>query len=545
MRILKSHSLLKLVNSYLIDASQPSNISYLWNFGSLLAVCLVIQIITGVTLAMHYSPNVLEAFNSIEHIMRDVNNGWLIRYLHSNAASAFFFLVYLHIGRGMYYGSYKAPRTLVWVLGVVILIAMIVTGFLGYWYSPKWHELFLNISWSNIFLFFNNIISHNIFMNIYTSIFIFSFVLFYLDSFRLSNINLIRSLQRFSFISFPFIVFILAYNHVLSLEILNCIKDNENNINLHTHGHVSIDKEASKAIGQGLNTIGSQWGLGGTIVGVSTVVGKAVAKSGIPPLQKAGFIVGSGLVAGLGHSAISTLNRRSIYEDNTNITASVSNTNIGSHINKLINDSNISPLEELLFNGEMMSYVCLGILYLLIIQLVFKLYFKENINLKLSKLLGNSTNIKIEFYLNKIIKLNKRMSVLWIWFGSIIIMFGLSINTYVLRDILVNLDSYINIHSRFNPAVFNDICITHMSNNSIQDILLNEQMTHYISIIALILLMLQIILKFHYNKNIKNIFIWLMLLILIVTLAFSAYTYGDLYTHINDYINMYINLKNK
>jgi ubiquinol-cytochrome c reductase cytochrome b subunit len=132
MRILKSHPLLKLVNSYLIDASQPSNISYLWNFGSLLLVCLVIQIITGVTLAMHYSPNVLEAFNSIEHIMRDVNNGWLIRYLHSNTASAFFFLVYLHIGRGMYYGSYRAPRTLVWAIGTVILILMMGTGFLGY-----------------------------------------------------------------------------------------------------------------------------------------------------------------------------------------------------------------------------------------------------------------------------------------------------------------------------------------------------------------------------------------------------------------------------
>lgn len=132
MRILKSHPLLKLVNSYLIDASQPSNISYLWNFGSLLAVCLVIQIITGVTLAMHYSPNVLEAFNSIEHIMRDVNNGWLIRYLHSNTASAFFFLVYLHIGRGIYYGSYRAPRTLVWVIGTIILILMMATGFLGY-----------------------------------------------------------------------------------------------------------------------------------------------------------------------------------------------------------------------------------------------------------------------------------------------------------------------------------------------------------------------------------------------------------------------------
>jgi ubiquinol-cytochrome c reductase cytochrome b subunit len=132
MRILKSHPLLKLVNSYLIDASQPSNISYLWNFGSLLLLCLVIQIITGVTLAMHYSPNVLEAFNSIEHIMRDVNNGWLIRYLHSNTASAFFFLVYLHIGRGMYYGSYRAPRTLVWAIGTVILILMMGTGFLGY-----------------------------------------------------------------------------------------------------------------------------------------------------------------------------------------------------------------------------------------------------------------------------------------------------------------------------------------------------------------------------------------------------------------------------
>ena len=132
MRILKSHPLLKLVNMYVIDHSQPSNISYLWNFGSLLAICLIIQIVTGVTLAMHYNPSVAEAFNSIEHIMRDVNNGWLIRYLHSNTASAFFFLVYLHIGRGLYYASYRAPRTLAWVLGTIILILMMGIGFLGY-----------------------------------------------------------------------------------------------------------------------------------------------------------------------------------------------------------------------------------------------------------------------------------------------------------------------------------------------------------------------------------------------------------------------------
>jgi ubiquinol-cytochrome c reductase cytochrome b subunit len=131
MRLLKTHSLLKLINSYLIDAPQPSNISYMWNFGSLLAISLGIQIITGVFLAMHYNPSISEAFNSIEHIMRDVNNGWLIRYLHANTASAFFTLVYLHMGRGIYYGSYISPRTLVWIIGTVIFLAMIGTGFLG------------------------------------------------------------------------------------------------------------------------------------------------------------------------------------------------------------------------------------------------------------------------------------------------------------------------------------------------------------------------------------------------------------------------------
>jgi group I intron endonuclease len=149
MRIFKSHPLLKMMNSYIIDSPQPSNISYLWNFGSLLGFSLVIQIITGVTLAMHYNPSVIEAFNSVEHIMRDVNNGWLIRYLHANTASAFFLLVYLHIGRGLYYGSYKAPRTLVWTIGTVIFILMIATAFLGYPYSPKWSKFNNNKKFNN------------------------------------------------------------------------------------------------------------------------------------------------------------------------------------------------------------------------------------------------------------------------------------------------------------------------------------------------------------------------------------------------------------
>ena len=124
MRILKTHVLLRFLNSYLVDSPQPANISYLWNFGSLLAVCLIIQILTGAFLAMHYTPNVDFAFNSVEHIMRDVNNGWLIRYTHANVASFFFIFVYMHIGRGLYYGSYKSPRVLVWSIGVVILVLM-------------------------------------------------------------------------------------------------------------------------------------------------------------------------------------------------------------------------------------------------------------------------------------------------------------------------------------------------------------------------------------------------------------------------------------
>jgi ubiquinol-cytochrome c reductase cytochrome b subunit len=132
MRILKTHVLLRLVNSYIVDSPQPANISYLWNFGSLLATCLIIQILTGVFLAMHYQAHVDFAFNSVEHIMRDVSGGWIIRYVHANTASFFFIFVYAHIARGLYYSSYKTPRILVWTIGVIILILMMAIAFLGY-----------------------------------------------------------------------------------------------------------------------------------------------------------------------------------------------------------------------------------------------------------------------------------------------------------------------------------------------------------------------------------------------------------------------------
>ncbi len=110
----------------------PKNLSYMWNFGSLAGIVLVVQIITGVVLAMHYTPHIDHAFDSVDRIMRDVNYGWLIRYMHAVGASLFFAVVYIHIFRGLYYGSYKAPREILWWFGILILLLMMATAFMGY-----------------------------------------------------------------------------------------------------------------------------------------------------------------------------------------------------------------------------------------------------------------------------------------------------------------------------------------------------------------------------------------------------------------------------
>jgi quinol-cytochrome oxidoreductase complex cytochrome b subunit len=121
-----------MVEDHYVEYPAPRNLNYWWNFGSLAGVILVIMIVTGVVLAMHYTPNADLAFDSVERIMRDVNYGWLIRYIHMNGASMFFLIVYIHLLRGLYYGSYKYPRELLWMLGVVILLLMIATAFMGY-----------------------------------------------------------------------------------------------------------------------------------------------------------------------------------------------------------------------------------------------------------------------------------------------------------------------------------------------------------------------------------------------------------------------------
>jgi len=124
--------LLSFIDSHIIDYPTPVNLNYLWSFGSAAGICLVVQILTGIFLAMHYTPHIDLAFDSVEHIMRHVQNGWLIRYAHANGASMFFIVVYCHIFRGLYYGSYIYPRGRLWASGVIIFLLMMATAFMGY-----------------------------------------------------------------------------------------------------------------------------------------------------------------------------------------------------------------------------------------------------------------------------------------------------------------------------------------------------------------------------------------------------------------------------
>nr|ARH53751.1 cytochrome b [Calomicrus pinicola] len=196
----KNNPLLKIINNSLIILPSPSNISYLWNFGSLLGLCLIIQIITGLFLAMHYCPNVELAFNSISHICRDVNYGWLIRTLHANGASFFFICLYLHIGRGMYYSSYSMMET--WFIGVTIFFITMATAFLGY-----------VLPWGQMSFWGATVITNLVSAVPYLGILIVQWIW---GGFAIDNATLTRFFT-FHFI-LPFIIFALMLMHLLFLH---------------------------------------------------------------------------------------------------------------------------------------------------------------------------------------------------------------------------------------------------------------------------------------------------------------------------------------
>jgi len=233
------------------------------------------------------------------------------------------------------------------------------------------------------------------------------------------------------------------------IDIVRCIKEN-NDINI--HGHVSLDKEAGEAIAQGMNTIGSNIGLGATIAKIGTAVGKTIAKSSVPPIQKAGIIVGASMIAGLFHSKITTFNRNKVmyeYFKNKEVSTYNNSSNINnSTVSKFVDDSfTSSPLEDLLLNLEMTSYVCISMVILLAIQLFFKLHIKDNIQLNLSSIVGIKFNNTLQEYINKIITLNKKMSIFYIWLTIVILIVGLYSCIYGLQDVSTNIDSYVNVYN--------------------------------------------------------------------------------------------------
>lgn len=396
--------------------------------------------------------------------------------------------------------------------------------------------LFLN----NLTIFIDIFNFYLIFINSF--LFSLSLTLFYLDGFKFSNIKVLKLIQIISFV-YIFILFLYCMCDISKISLYDIIcnmADNKNDKDINLHGHVSVSTEAAKVLNQGLQTATSNIGLAGTIAGVSTAVGKAIAKSGIPPLQKAGIIMSTGLLSGIGHSLISNVNK-SASNGNNLITSSASSSN--SQVHNFLNNSNLSPLQQFLYDGEMMNYVCLSLIYFLIIQLIFKLYFKDSIKLSFLKYLSSNVIIKIESYLNKIIKLNKQMSIIWIWYILIVIFLGLNVSAYALHNISIYIDNYINGHISFYPSFSENISSIHVSNKSIIDQLNYLEIINITSIIVTILILSLIFFKLQLNKNINNIYIWLLIFILILTLTFSVYIFNDLFININNYVKLYLNLK--
>ena len=214
-------------------------------------------------------------------------------------------------------------------------------------------------------------------------------------------------MQLFSLILIPFYVIYKTYSVFNYIDIISYAKDTDVNL----HGHVSINKEAAAEISKGISTVGSNLGLGASIAGIGTAVAKAVAKSSMPPLQKAGLIISSGLITGVGHSIITNINKYRYFNENISSKTEFSNS---SNINKFMDNGSNSPLQNLLFDIEALNYVCLGLMFILVIQIAFKYYFIDNLKLNLSTILGIHINNKLEYYINKTITLNKKMSHIYI-----------------------------------------------------------------------------------------------------------------------------------
>ena len=210
-------------------------------------------------------------------------------------------------------------------------------------------------------------------------------VLFYLGDFKLFKNHFIKYIQIISLIGIPLYLTYSLYQVVSMVDIISYINDKDNNINpdIDFNATVSKGKDAAAELSKGMQTIGSrQIGLGAIIVGIGAAVGKGIAKSAKPPVRKAGIIIGSSLIAGLGHSIISNVNRNKVLQDNIWTNNTTTRNSINDNLNKLIdNTTPSSPLENLLFDIEALNYICISLVIILIIQILFKFYLKHSISL--------------------------------------------------------------------------------------------------------------------------------------------------------------------
>ena len=262
-----------------------------------------------------------------------------------------------------------------------------------------------------------------------------SLVLLYFDDFKLSSNKYLKYLQIFFFVCIPLYPIYYIATIPFALDIICSAKDSDG-VNL--HGQVNITKEAATEISKGISTVGSQLGSGAAIVGIAGAVGKTIAKSSMPPMQKAAVIVENRLMGGLIHSGVSHINRVNALENITKNNKDISD--VSTSVNNLLDNTITSPLQGLLFSIQGINAICLTFTLILVIQLFVRLHIKEGINISIL-----STNLNK--YLNKLIVLNKRVSVIYIWLILVMLLIGLTASAYFSSELYNNLDKYIDIYN--------------------------------------------------------------------------------------------------
>jgi hypothetical protein len=266
-------------------------------------------------------------------------------------------------------------------------------------------------------------------------LFTFYFIKFYLDDFKWTK-GFVKYIQISIIFITPIILIYIFIKNTLIYDLINYVNDN-NNVEL--HGHVSIDKEGAKAIESGLKTVGGQIGLGASITGVSMAVAKTIDKSGIPPLQKAAIVGASAAFGGIIHSTFTSINKKE------NILQNGSSSGVSGNIPKLIDDNTSSPLVDLLFNMQILNYICIGLIYILFIQFLFQFFINKN-KIELSNIIGIKFNNSLNYYLDKILLINKKMSNIYIIIIIVLLVLILMFNIYINNELITDIDNYVKVH---------------------------------------------------------------------------------------------------